>query len=178
MAIQITVKPPLIFDVVYSSLLGPKAAPVYGEAFGSLVEAKKKEFDQRFEKVFQLGKKVCCDLYGSMHLYRILCAYKQSIYALLINWHTYVLYIRKGSVYTVEFMYVCTYVRILNISSFFGSFGGSACYGCKGQIIKVEMYHYVYVIYVHVISKLNYTQYTYIHTQMYSGTGLVRKYLV
>jgi mannosyl-oligosaccharide glucosidase len=56
-AIQITVKPPLIFDVVYSSLLGPKAAPVYGEAFGSLVEAKKKEFDQRFEKVFQLGKK-------------------------------------------------------------------------------------------------------------------------
>ena len=64
------------------------------------------------------------------------------------------------------------------MSSFFGSFGGSACYRCKGRIIKVEMYYYVYVIYVTVISKLNYTQYTYIHTHMYSGTGLVRKYLV
>ena len=57
MVVQLTAKLPIVFDVVYNPLSGPD--PVFGDAFTSLMKQKKKAFDQRFEKVFQLEKKVC-----------------------------------------------------------------------------------------------------------------------
>ena len=57
MVVQLTAKLPIVFDVVYDPLSGPN--PVFGDAFTSLMKQKKKAFDQRFEEVFQLEKKVC-----------------------------------------------------------------------------------------------------------------------